>query len=155
MQKFCSLVIFYCRYHCFHDNSNPFIFSDLLWLQITESYNRILWRAFLPSSTSLMFPRSKLQQKLGYHTAFDKKSCRVWCIIWYSNRVLWFLNRDDFEVRELVFLKNFKARISRIKKYFSLIFTAKFSKWVSAYNRTFQFNKCGFLYGLPISELLK
>ena len=47
-------------------------------------------------------------------------------------------------------LENFRSSYRRIKKFFSLIFTPIFSKSLSAYNKIFQFDKCGISYGLPI-----
>ena len=56
----------------------------------------------------------------------------------------------DSEVWEQVLLKTLEAHISRIKKYYSLIFSPILSKLVSTFDKIFQFKKCGISYGLPI-----
>ena len=50
----------------------------------------------------------------------------------------------------MVFEKTFEAHISGIKKYFSLI-----SQPVSAFEKMFQFKKCGITYGLPLKLLVQ
>ena len=56
----------------------------------------------------------------------------------------------DSKVWEQVFLKTLEAHISRIKKYYSLIFSPILSKLVFTFDKIFQFKKCGISYGLLI-----
>ena len=83
LQKIRGLVILYCRYHCYYDSRDPFI-----WLINFASDLQALLRGCI----RLLFPLSILWLTLGWdwHTAFEKKGCQVWLIIWYLSRVLIF-----------------------------------------------------------------